>query len=438
MIKIELLDIEERKKLANSKKKSTPINTYSDEIDGKQKNLDVYYIPLEALVYRLNNTRTLNQQKSYIKKNKLNSDYFIKGQENDKPHNIQHHILFNMVVNGHEDENIYDELKDSKKFDQNNPLVVTKDLMVINGNRRLSSIRELYYSQSGKADFQQYSKLPCAIDFDDLTEKDIGMREVFHQMKKDFKADYDWINRGMFIKKLLNEPYLLSEQEIAKITRLKSNEIENLKRALALAEEFLEENDDVDNFESLILQEQLWMDKAKWQRQNKKEKPQKWFIQDKLSKKIVMQGNNLKKEGSGRLYDVHKKLCDGDGPLHVVETLRKYYGSKIKSKKNKTLDILGKPVADQWETAASDFKDMLPHIKKLDAKKLLELKEEIESNKDEGYIEKSLSQILGTLVIIDSKQIPTNRFASIKKLVEKLKNKIEKYNKKFDKNKKLN
>ena len=72
-------------------------------------------------------------------------------------------------------------------------------------------------------------------------------------MKKDFKADYDWINRGMFIKKLLNEPYLLSEQEIAKITRLKSNEIENLKRALALAEEFLKENDDVDNFESLIL-----------------------------------------------------------------------------------------------------------------------------------------------------------------------------------------
>ena len=307
--------------------------------------------------------------------------------------------------------------------------------MVINGNRRLSSLRELYYSSKG--DYPNFSKIPCAIDYDDLTEKDIGMREVYHQMKKDFKADYDWINRGMFIRKLLNEPYLLSVQDIGKHTRLKMNEIDNLKRALALAEEYLEETNDKNNFDSLSGQEQIWMDKAKMQKQNSKSNPKKWFIQNHLSKKIVSQGNNLKKEGSGRLYDIHKKLCDGDGPLLVVDIIKKKYGNKIKEKKDEVLDILGKPVHDKWEQAASDFQQMLPHIKDkaLDAKKLLEFKEEVESNKDEGYIEEKLNQMLSTLTLIDSKQIPTNRFTKIKKLVLKLKEKIDKYSKKFDSDK---
>ena len=90
-----------------------------------------------------------------------------------------------MVTSSGEDENIYEELKEIKKFDLNNPLVVTNDLMVINGNRRLSSLRELYYSSKG--DYPNFSKIPCAIDYDDLTEKDIGMREVYHQMKKILK-----------------------------------------------------------------------------------------------------------------------------------------------------------------------------------------------------------------------------------------------------------
>ena len=63
------------------------------------------------------------------------------------------------------------------------------------------------------------------------------------------------------------------------------NEIDNLKRALALAEEYLEETNDKNNFDSLSGQEQIWMDKAKMQKQNSKSNPKKWFIQNHLSKK---------------------------------------------------------------------------------------------------------------------------------------------------------
>ena len=106
-------------------------------------------------------------------------------------------------------------------------------------------------------------------------------------------------------------------------------------------------------------------------------------------------------------------------------------------KKDEVLDILGKPVHDKWEQAASDFQQMLPHIKDkaFDAKKLLVFIEEVESYKDEGYIEEKLNQMLSTLTLIDSKQIPTNRFTKIKKLVLKLKEKIDKYSKKFDSDK---
>ena len=93
MIKIEILKAEERKKIAQSKQKVKGISTFSEEVDGKSKNLNVYDIPIEALVYRLNNTRTLNQQLSHIKKNGLNPNYFSNGQEDEEAHNVQHKIL---------------------------------------------------------------------------------------------------------------------------------------------------------------------------------------------------------------------------------------------------------------------------------------------------------------------------------------------------------
>ncbi len=440
MIKIEVLDVDQRKKIVESKKNSKELCTFTTEIDGQTKNLKVYNIPIDALLYRMNNGRVDSQQLSHIKKNKLPKNFFAKGQENDEAHNILHTILFKMVTASTEDENIYEELKSIKKFDQNNPIVVSNKLVVINGNRRLSSLRELYYSPNGKSEYSNYEKVPCAIIFEDLNEQDTVMTEVRFQMKKDFKEDYDWINRGRLIRKLLNEPYKYSENDISHFTRMKLSDIDKTKRALTLAEEYLDEENESENYEIVLDQEQLWKNKAEWQKKNRKVNKSIWFLQDNISKKIVSKGKELKKEGSGRLYEIHNKLCLEDGPIVVTEILKKHYGKHIKkeTKENKTLNILGKPINDKFEQAASDLKQMLPHIKKLDAQKLLEIGKEIEANKDEGYIEKSLSNMISDLSTIDSRQIPTSRFNGIKKLVNKLEEKLKNYSKKFQKGEKLN
>ena len=67
---------------------------------------------------------------------------------------------------------------------------------------------------------------------------------------------------------------------------MKLSDIDNLKRALTLAEEYLDEENESENYELVLDQEQLWKNKASWQKKNKTANKSVWYLQDNKSKKI--------------------------------------------------------------------------------------------------------------------------------------------------------
>ena len=78
--------------------------------------------------------------------------------------------------------------------------------MVINGNRRLSSVRELY--ESNKKVYADFAHIPAAVIEEHLTAIDIEETESYYQIKRELKQDYDWIS---LIKKIKRQKDILGK-----------------------------------------------------------------------------------------------------------------------------------------------------------------------------------------------------------------------------------
>ena len=107
---------------------------------------------------------------------------------------------------GSHKQNIFDELKKRGEFREDQPILVDIKGMVINGNRRLSSVRELY--ESNKKKFEKFQYIPAAVIQEHLTAEDIEVTESYYQIKKELKQDYDWIS---LIKKIQRQKDVLKK-----------------------------------------------------------------------------------------------------------------------------------------------------------------------------------------------------------------------------------
>ena len=91
-------------------------------------------------------------------------------------------------------QSLYNEFEAGTAFDKNDPIVVTNKLVVRDGNRRLSVLRDLH---STKNEYEKL-KIPCAIIFDHTTEQEEELYEVDKQMKLDLKASMNGIMKHYF------------------------------------------------------------------------------------------------------------------------------------------------------------------------------------------------------------------------------------------------
>src|SRR5690606_33025336 len=96
------------------------------------------------------NCRTFSSQQSEIAKNGYDSDYFAMGQEKSSAQQMQHDILAKLARKGSASVTpIIDVLEADG---QREPILVSHSGVVVNGNRRLSAMRELYRSPNGSVD----------------------------------------------------------------------------------------------------------------------------------------------------------------------------------------------------------------------------------------------------------------------------------------------
>jgi hypothetical protein len=159
----------------------------------KGESYEFYRVMLDRdwLYYNLDNDRTLTKTREFIELNDLNSDYFSK--ENFFNHNAQkdyHSIIEKFIPN-----EMVKILKETN--DQRDPLYVTENGVIANGNTRLSCFRNI----------DIFKQVECLVFKDDYAN-DWGFIRQFVDLQDnaiDFSSDYLWYARAERLEKNINE-----------------------------------------------------------------------------------------------------------------------------------------------------------------------------------------------------------------------------------------
>src|ERR1700722_13866982 len=120
---------------------STEKDTLWDFRGDKATTLKVVSLPVDLLIYRVDNCRTYSEQSDPIDKDGFDKNYFAKGQELSTAQGAQHAILLKLAK---KETSVSPIIRVLETEGQRYPLLITSTGVVVNGNRRLSAMRELY------------------------------------------------------------------------------------------------------------------------------------------------------------------------------------------------------------------------------------------------------------------------------------------------------
>ena len=255
----------ERKDYINNKLKgSEPLNKIPIFSGTPQEVfVPVYMVDLNFPIYRLSNIRTKSAQETYISKNEIDKDFFKNDPECRDSLKVQHELLYEISISGSDEKNHYKTFENDS-FDKSHPMMMTDEGILINGNTRMSAIRELFFSNPSK--FNRYEKVPIALLPSNLTEKDIRKLELNLQINPDIHKDYPWISEAMDCRDQL----LLGrdEKDVELEYKRRQNEVShpiNLINELTVADLFLNlyerkgEYDLLENDQYALLEWYRWL-----------------------------------------------------------------------------------------------------------------------------------------------------------------------------------
>jgi len=186
--------------------------------------LKVIRVDINLPVYRMENFRTYTDQREYIAKEKLESDYFTKGQELQTVQQRQHAILKKLAES--KKGSITPITDVLAKDGQRENILISSTGVVINGNRRLAALREI-----GK-DYVDCMVLPADATADEIVDIEANL-----QAKPETKLEYDWIGDAQLINRLVHMGR--STKDIAEQLNRTKADIENSLQALGEADIYL-------------------------------------------------------------------------------------------------------------------------------------------------------------------------------------------------------
>lgn len=184
----------------------------------------------------MQNFRTFTDQAEYIATEGVAPDFFSSGQESETAQQVQHRMLADLATRGKADSvtPVRDVLK---REGQREPLLITSTGVVVNGNRRLAAMRELYAEDPGA--FANFSHINFAVLPQDATLADVIDVEAALQAKQETKLEYDWVGDAQLMKAMVLQHG--GTGEVAKLLNRSDKEIRNTIQALAEADIYLKE-----------------------------------------------------------------------------------------------------------------------------------------------------------------------------------------------------
>lgn len=197
----------------------------------KTIDIPIIRVPIDLPKYRLVNGRTASLQAEHLAKNpKARADLFSGDPELWDTQETQHNLLVQLAkqadLSGYFDDPTHLQV---------NPILLDENGFVVNGNRRLSSWRELLHTDPGK--YGHFQHIDIAV-LPHCEEKEIDRLEARLQITKDIRANYNWdAQANMMLAKQKRDDF--SNKELAELYDMKESEVQLLFDMRAYAEEFL-------------------------------------------------------------------------------------------------------------------------------------------------------------------------------------------------------
>lgn len=291
---------------ANASKDTRPFFEYSET-----ERLSVVRLSLKTPVYNMRNYRTQTRQRAYIHRNNLPSAFFLSGQEDESAQGVQHAILWELAQRGVGDSIIPVATALAEDGRQTEPLLVTSDAVVVNGNRRLAAFRELYESDPGRYD--RFTTIEALVLPSGVTLDDLKRIEFRLQMRPQTLLPYEWVDEALAVRDLRDSNF--SDAEIAVLKRMSNQpEVQVIADRLSEAEIYLTDYlNQADDYERVYEHEQQFSDLQKALRQKRS------VVEKECSRRICHVMTKHSREFGTRIYDY--KGAFGAKASEVMERL---------------------------------------------------------------------------------------------------------------------
>lgn len=204
-----------------------PVSTKKLSIQGQTKTFDVYRVPIEYLIYNKKNGRIATYVSQFIDEGKE----FPEDDINE----------FNNIIEKYIEQSNPDALKRTKAnikiMSQTEPAVIMANGIVLDGNRRFTSLRQLSREGAGA----EFSFLEAVIlESGTYSDKDIKRLELNLQHAIESKVDYNPIDRLVDIYRDLIEAEVFTPQEYSRETQLSLTKVNEEIEIAKLMIEYLE------------------------------------------------------------------------------------------------------------------------------------------------------------------------------------------------------
>ena len=214
--------------------------------------LPVASLPPEALVYRADNGRILSELANAAHARGTTLAGLKARSETREVQDLLHGLLVAKALDP--DGPIHDEL--ARYGNQTEPLLTTRDGLVVNGNRRLAAMQALRATDPEA--YAAFAEVRAAVLPEDIDRDRLEYMEAALQMAPELKLSYSWINRRLKLRQHVAD---LDRERVTRAYRFKDPaEIDTELDELALAESYLAWRGDPERFEHVSDQEERFVD----------------------------------------------------------------------------------------------------------------------------------------------------------------------------------
>lgn len=205
--------------------------THRQVFQDRLQSFPIVLVSIDLPKYRLANGRTASLQSEHLAKNaQARRDLFSGDPELWDAQEAQHGLLLQLAKQA--DLRKYFEDPANKQVE---PILLDENGVVVNGNRRLATWRELLHSDPAK--YGHFRHIDVAI-LPHCDEREIDRLEASLQIEKDIKADYSWdAEANMMLAKQKRDGF--SNKEIADLYKMKEGDVGELLDMRDYADEYL-------------------------------------------------------------------------------------------------------------------------------------------------------------------------------------------------------